>query len=201
MRPVRFWFPRSWGERIWEALCGSRSHGLVANLFSGFHWHADRLDDLVRAETQIVGFSPVLGEVSDDVLDRVGKVLVMGQAESVRTLYEELSGRGLHLQITFSKPEYLEISPAGVTKAAGLAIVCEHLKIRPDEVIAVGDNFNDLEMLEFAGMSVVVYNAPDEVRRRADRVIPANDEDGVAQFVEELTRAHHEGTKATEAKT
>ena len=51
-------------------------------------------------------------------------------------------------------------------------------------MIAVGDNFNDLDMIEFAGLGVAVGNAPEDVRIAADIVAPTNDDEGVAYVIE-----------------
>lgn len=56
----------------------------------------------------------------------------------------------------------------------------------PSEAVAFGDNYNDVDMLEAVGLGVAVANAPDEVRRRAGRVAPDNDHDGVARVLAEL---------------
>lgn len=182
-------------DDLHAVLRGSRARGLVANLFGGFDWYAERQDDLVAAEAHILGFGPTVGPLPEAALGGVSKSLVMGPPEAVREFGEELRHGEWALHVTFSKPEYLEISPAGVTKAVGLARLCEHLDVPPARVIAVGDNYNDLEMLAFAGTAIAVYNAPDAVRAHADRVIPANDDDGVARFVEELIENRDRGTK------
>jgi Cof subfamily protein (haloacid dehalogenase superfamily) len=80
----------------------------------------------------------------------------------------------------------LEISAAGVTKASTLAMLCEELKIAPDEVVAFGDMPNDLAMLEWAGTSYAMANAHPSVLALADHTAPAHDEDGVATVLEDL---------------
>lgn len=80
----------------------------------------------------------------------------------------------------------LEISAAGVSKASGLASVCERRGVFPDEVVAFGDMPNDLPMLTWAGLGVAVANAHPEVLAAADEVTASNDDDGVAQVVERL---------------
>ena len=78
----------------------------------------------------------------------------------------------------------LEISAQGVTKATGLANLAEERGITGDEVVAFGDMPNDLPLLAWAGRSYAVANAHPEVIEAADEVVPANDEDGVAQVLE-----------------
>ena len=120
------------------------------------------------------------------MLRQVDKVLVMGHAQAVSGLHDELVGHGLSAKLSFSKPEYLEISPAGVTKATALSQVCQYLKLPVSSAVAVGDNFNDVEMLQLAGLGVAMGNAPAAVKQAAGLVIGNNDEDGLADFVERV---------------
>ena len=85
--------------------------------------------------------------------------------------------------------QIIEVAAAGVSKAAGLARLCDALNIDGAEVIAFGDMPNDLPMLHFAGRAVAVANAHTEVLAVADEVTASNDEDGVAQRIEALLRS------------
>ncbi|MET8150040.1 HAD family hydrolase [Actinoplanes sp. NPDC049668] len=85
-----------------------------------------------------------------------------------------------------SSSALVEISAAGVTKAAGLAWLCEREGFTPEEVVAFGDMPNDLPLLAWAGRSVAMGNAHPAVREVADEVTLTNDEDGVAVYLEKL---------------
>jgi hydroxymethylpyrimidine pyrophosphatase-like HAD family hydrolase len=85
-----------------------------------------------------------------------------------------------------SSSALVEISAAGVTKAAGLAWFCEQEGIAPHEVIAFGDMPNDIPLLTWAGHSVAMGNAHPAVREVADEVGATNDEDGVARYLSDL---------------
>lgn len=80
----------------------------------------------------------------------------------------------------------VEISAAGVTKAAGLAWFCDREEIPAGEVVAFGDMPNDLPMLTWAGRAVAVANAHPAVLEVADEVTLANTEDGVAAYLADL---------------
>ncbi|MGC1212431.1 MAG: HAD family hydrolase [Micromonospora sp.] len=80
----------------------------------------------------------------------------------------------------------VEISAAGVTKAAGLAWYCARLGIDERDVLAFGDMPNDVPMLTWAGRSVAVGNAHRAVLEIADEVTAANSEDGVATYLEKV---------------
>jgi Cof subfamily protein (haloacid dehalogenase superfamily) len=72
-----------------------------------------------------------------------------------------------------------ELSLRGVHKATGIALLIEHLGIPRERTIAFGDGFNDLEMLEFAGVGVAMGQAPEAVAARADLRTGTPDEDGI----------------------
>jgi Cof subfamily protein (haloacid dehalogenase superfamily) len=80
----------------------------------------------------------------------------------------------------------VEVSAAGVTKAAGLAWVADRLGVAAHEVVAFGDMPNDLPMFAWAGRGVAVANAHPAVLAAADDVTEANDADGVAVYLERL---------------
>jgi 5-amino-6-(5-phospho-D-ribitylamino)uracil phosphatase len=88
-------------------------------------------------------------------------------------------------EVTNSHPCNLELNPRGVSKATGIAKVCELLGIRMSEVVAVGDSLNDIAMIQAAGLGVAMGNAQEEVKRAADAVVYSNNEDGVAQVIRE----------------
>jgi len=80
----------------------------------------------------------------------------------------------------------VEISAAGVTKAAGLAWLCARYAVPAEQVVAFGDMPNDLPMLTWAGRAVAVANAHPAVREIADETAGSNQEDGVAAYLEDL---------------
>jgi Cof subfamily protein (haloacid dehalogenase superfamily) len=84
-----------------------------------------------------------------------------------------------------SSTALVEISAAGVTKAAGLAWLCEREGFTAADVVAFGDMPNDVPMLTWAGRSVAMGNAHPAVREVADEVTLTNDEDGLAAYLEE----------------
>lgn len=98
-------------------------------------------------------------------------------------------------ELTLHRTEYpdrdlciLDILPAGCSKATAIARLAEAQGIEPGEVLAIGDNWNDLPMLEFAGEAVVMANAPEDLRAfartRGWTLGLSNDEDGVAHAIE-----------------
>lgn len=82
--------------------------------------------------------------------------------------------------------EWVELLASGVSKASGLARVADRLGVDAADVLAVGDEWNDVPMFQWAGTSVAMANGPDHVRSAATRVGPSADDDGVAVLLEGL---------------
>jgi Cof subfamily protein (haloacid dehalogenase superfamily) len=91
-------------------------------------------------------------------------------------------------EATHSGAPFIEIVAANITKAWGLAVLCEQLGIDASEVVAFGDAPNDAAMLRWAGLGVAVANAYPAALEAADEVTLSNEEDGVAEVVERLIR-------------
>ncbi len=91
--------------------------------------------------------------------------------------------------MTSSGLDWVEIGAPGISKAYAAQRVCDRLGIDVAEVLAVGDNHNDLTVLAWAGRAAAPANAIPEVLAVVQQVIPPNSEDGVAQLLESLAAA------------
>ena len=78
----------------------------------------------------------------------------------------------------------IDVNAAGATKGAGVAAVAAHYGIARDEVLAIGDNHNDVDMLRWAGTGVVMGNAEPELLGLGLPVVPTNDDAGLAHALE-----------------
>lgn len=123
--------------------------------------------------------------------------MVCGTVAEMRRAEEWLAASGLAPRIAVHRTEYeardltiLDILPPGCSKGAALRRLARQRGIAREEIVAMGDNWNDLEMLESAGRAIVMANgAPDlviEARRRGWAVAASNDEDGVGQILESV---------------
>jgi HAD superfamily hydrolase (TIGR01484 family) len=79
-----------------------------------------------------------------------------------------------------TRPWALLVRAAGIDKGTGIEWLAQHYGITLDEIIAVGDWVNDIPMLERAGLSFAMAQAPPEVRKAADDVLDSDDESGGA---------------------
>jgi Cof subfamily protein (haloacid dehalogenase superfamily) len=108
--------------------------------------------------------------------------------EDRRTVYQALQEQFADLVhfTYFREYPWIELSAFESNKGQAMSIVCQHLGLSTDEVIAIGDGANDLEMIAGAGLGIAMINGDDEVKAVADRVAPHHNQDGVAVILEEL---------------
>ena len=117
----------------------------------------------------------------------IAKCLIVGEATRLAVLEKEMHE---HLKdrmgVFRSEPYFLELVPKGIDKARSLAVLLEELGFRKEEMIAIGDGFNDLSMIQYAGLGVAMANAQEVVKENADYITLSNEEDGVAYVVEKF---------------
>lgn len=95
--------------------------------------------------------------------------------EAIRARYEVIKTRN----------NLLEFMPKGITKAYGISLLARDLGIEKKEIMAIGDEENDLPMIAYAGIGVAMANAVPMVKEAADVLTASNDEDGVAAVLKE----------------
>ena len=107
------------------------------------------------------------------------------------SLHDEIRVRmkdrfGDKISVMRSYPTFLEVINAGVSKGEGLKIAMQHKNLKPEEVIACGDEENDLPMFPIAGFSAAPANAREKIREAADFVYGSNADEGLAVWLEEM---------------
>lgn len=115
----------------------------------------------------------------------IEKILIIDQEQKLDALAPGLRSRyGDKVHVTKSKPHFLEMTDISVNKGVALEALANRLGIKREEVMAIGDSFNDLEMICYAGLGVAMGNARPEVKEAADFITRSNEEDGVAEAIE-----------------
>ena len=117
----------------------------------------------------------------------VQKFIIAGNPQPLAQLEcklkTELKGK---LNVFRSEPFFLEIVPNGIDKAAALNILLQHAHLTPNQLVAIGDGYNDLTMIRLAGLGVAMANAQHPLKQEADYITTSNEKDGVALVVEKF---------------
>lgn len=91
-----------------------------------------------------------------------------------------------NLSIVSSDYELLDLMPSGINKGTALSILCDILNIESENVCVFGDNFNDIEMINFAGTSIVPENGENYVKKLATHITKTNDEEGISYAINNI---------------
>jgi Cof subfamily protein (haloacid dehalogenase superfamily) len=136
-----------------------------------------------------IGVTPIT-DLRQALIGRPTKILAMSEdVELIQQLLADLRQRysPAELHVTTSVPIFLETTQSGVDKGTAIDYVAtEMLGITAANVLAIGDNYNDVEMLGYAGIGVAMGNAPTDVQSVANWVAPDIEADGAAVAIEKF---------------
>ena len=154
-------------------------------------WYSEVSDAWTDHEQKIMDVALRVGPIGRLVEDwsarKIGpnKMMVMSEPDNITGIQQHLrsiyNGR---LNIYPSKATYLEVMDTRGSKSNAVRFVGGRLGLKPEEIVAMGDNYNDVEMIQFAGMGVAMGNAPDDIKVKADFVTDTNNNDGVRKALE-----------------
>lgn len=148
--------------------------------------YAERRTPLVELYERRDRLTVAIVPAFESVLDEAPvKMLTIGRHDDLVALRREAAAAGGALvSQVFSQDDYLEILPAGVNKGVALPVLARALGVPLARVVAVGDNHNDVTMLQAAGLGVAVEGAPAEVLAAAKATCPGPDHEGVRVVLE-----------------
>ncbi|SHN03094.1 hypothetical protein SAMN05878281_3152 [Salegentibacter salegens] len=164
------------------------------SLYNSDEWYVPQYDQWAAREENNTKVKPEI-KSNNEVLsawkkDNKGahKIMAMGDEAHIDKIKDYLSENfpgQLHLYR--SKPTYLEIANKEISKLTAIKFLLKnHFNLTPEQSIAFGDNYNDVEMIKGVGMGVAVGNARKEVLEVANIVTQSGKEDGVAKSLKEL---------------
>ena len=115
------------------------------------------------------------------------KSLFIGHPQTLPLLRAELEAEaGAEARLVMTRSDYLEMIPAAASKGAALDALAKHLGVPLERIVAVGDQENDLEMIQRAGVGVAMPGAPAGVRAAAKRVAPEPEHGGLVALFREI---------------
>lgn len=172
-------------------------HGLWSSLFyhtfSGVDTYYDR-DPGFKEAYYFIQTDPAVSQQVENLKElrhaNPIKVLLLEKTEKMLPLAEDLRKLSHKFNMVVSVHDFdgytfMEMNPYQITKASGIEHLASLLGIQREEIVAVGDNTNDLEMIEHVGLGVAMGNAAPELKAKANWITKSNDEDGVAYLIRE----------------
>lgn len=171
----------------------AKKYSIGISLYKDDEWYSEEKDKWVEQEEDITKLTASIRDYQELFMEweneGCNKILCMGDEEQIAALQNELfTTFGEELAIYLSKPTYLEIMSKKSSKTAAIAVLLKKYNLDPRTLMAIGDNYNDINMIEYAGLGIAMGNAPDEVKGYADHVTASNDEEGVAKAINTYIR-------------
>lgn len=147
-----------------------------------------KIDEYIELEARINGLEiDLVDDFAGYINYPVNKCLMTGSHETLLTVEKELKRKyNSYLSIYFSEPFFLEIMPQNIDKAQSLLTLLNTIGISSEEMICCGDGFNDISMIQIAGLGVAMENAQDIVKEAADFITLSNDEDGILHVIKKF---------------
>ena len=166
----------------------SKNHNVHIHTYVGDDIITPKHNEYTDIEGNLTGMKVIeVDNFYDRVDQNVVKVLMLEDPhylKQVETKLRPLLKDKMSLHI--SKPFFLEFMDHGIDKSSSLERLIQKLGIQKEEVIAIGDSYNDLGMIRFAGLGVAMGNAPLDIQAEADYVTDSNMEDGIAKVIEKF---------------
>lgn len=148
-------------------------------------WYTDHLDAAYQTETAKLTRPDVIAPLDEWLTTDVTKLLLLGKPRALAEIRQVLRKRARHQVAMVQTEEYLlQIMHATVSKAQALRVVAADLGVTADQVLAIGDNANDVGMLQWAGVSVAMANGHPTALGVADEVTGHHNDHGVARAVQ-----------------
>lgn len=169
----------------------AQTHYIKLGLYHKNEWYVEENTERVRKEIHYTQATPVFRDTSNSIRNweerglGAHKIMLMGHKTTTDLIFTELQDTlGGYLHFYRSNDTLIEVAPKTVSKLSAIKLL---LPSEDDlqHVIAFGDNYNDMEMLEKVGLGVAVANARPEVLEIANKITLKNTEDGVAHFLKE----------------
>lgn len=127
----------------------------------------------------------VVGKLSDNIKEDVNMIVIYFKEHRDEFMDEEL--RNIDVAITASMTRSIDVIPKGVSKDKGLKLVADHLNVKREEILAVGNSLNDIEMLKFAGIGIAMKNSDQRLLRQWENISEyTNNEDGVYHILKQI---------------
>ncbi len=184
-----------------NAVSVAKSLGLCPIVFAGTQDEAnllvedygERIDAWQHAYLQenqqhLKWVDDLAADLPGDVIEVICVVPADEVHEIVEAFHTRLNGQVKPIPVTMNNREraFIGLSNAQVGKHQPLRYLAEQMGIERSAIFAIGDNYNDVDMLQFAGMGVVMANADEELKRMGFYVTASNDADGVAEALEKF---------------
>ncbi len=156
------------------------------SIYQEDEWYIEKHDCPSQNESRITNIFPTVVDFDRIDLSNVNKLLVISSLDDIDDILASLSIYQDQVDIARSKIDYIEITPKGASKKEAVGLILKYYGLKPEQAIAIGDNYNDEGMIEAVGKGILLANAPCVLKSRYETSEYTNDQDGVSRILEQL---------------
>lgn len=154
---------------------------------------ARECEDALRVYYQEIVYVNDLADVEEPIIKYSVLFVDLDAREAYDRVFEPMFAS--NFAVTLGGPEWVDVMNAGITKGAGIEALAHALSLSAEEMMAFGDGFNDLEMMDAVEHSYAVANAEPEILERAKHVTGTNEEYGVMDVLKQLVAQRRESKR------
>jgi len=160
--------------------------GIYLGYHANLNWYVDKDCQEMRAEGKSMGREPIfVKSLLNAHIPPPHKLIAIDfeNEDILQETYLELKQQFPQLNAHFSETFALEIFDSQVSKGSALKFILDQHQLSAENLMVIGDNYNDISMMQLAGRSIAMGNAPQNVKAHADWIVSSNDENGVAEAI------------------
>lgn len=170
-------------KELWPFIEYCRKHAIHFDLSNAFEMMLEAIPEKARRMYELHRVQPQIVQLDDGVRSDILKFTIFGTKEEIDQVEQDWHTIQSSLQPIRSGDFFMDVQHPAVSKGQALQALAEYREIEAAEVLAIGNYYNDISMLEFAGLGVAVANSPQKVKDAADFVGPSNNDHGVAHIL------------------
>lgn len=175
-------------DEIGRYVAACREKGVHYDLNTAFDTYVEQLGEQAEEMYARLLAKPILRSRSERLPERILKISIFAPQSDLDELESHWRAWKSELQAIRSGDYFIDLQHRDASKGTALAQWAERRGVRREEVLAIGNYYNDIGMLQYAGIGIAMANAPDKVKAAADRITASNNEDGVALALEAFFR-------------
>jgi hypothetical protein len=163
-----------------------RQRGIHFDINTTFETFVERLNETVARMYAALHVKPISRKLHEGLPSGVVKLSAFASREQMDEVEEAWRRKEHELHYIRSGDEFIDVQHPDATKGKSLERLAAMRGIRREEIVAIGNYFNDIAMIAYAGIGIAMANSPQQVKAEADEVTLSNNEDGVAVALERL---------------
>ena len=171
-----------------EIIVWARENNIHINLYIDDKLYVENDDEIIKYYVDGKHIEYTVCSFDDLEIENVNKILAIDikDAERVSSWVEELKKKYPDLYIVKSTPYYCEIGSLEAKKSLGVKFLCDLWGIKREEVLTIGDQDNDIDLVQSGGVGVAMGNGTDELKKHADYITDTVENDGFVKAVEKF---------------